>query len=159
MGELKKRRTGPRIARKRKPGFEDDPEDFRERSKPPPRQDPEGGAVAMMLCRLTGRSVTGYVVDWRPRWLPGDVDAFKYYFHEDGLIIDAFALPGVKDMDIMSSTPTWIEDQIAIKAPLCAKQGLTYIAVRPDEELDAVQLAARIGKTRITKKAKEDATL
>ncbi len=138
--------------RKRVDGFEVEPEDFRQTSRPPSR-DPEAMAVAGVLSRINGRQVTGWVESWRPRWLPSEVEAFKFYFHEDNLILDPFTLQ-TKDLDVMDSMPAWVEQQIEIKGKLCAERGLIYIAVRPDEDLDAVQLAARLGKTKVLKRDK-----
>jgi len=146
-------RKAKAVRTKRKRGFEYDPKEVAEYSKPAPRQDPEGAAIAIALSRLNGRHATGYVIDWRPVWLAG-LDAFRYFFHEDLLVVDTFSVPG-GEMDVFDSTPAWMEEMIAKKAQLCAERGLIYVPVRPDEELDTVQLAAKIGKTRIKKHPEE----
>ena len=143
------------IRTRRKSAFEYDLEDVRERSKPAPRGDVEGTLISQALSRINERAQTGFVTDWKPEWLPAEVDPFRYFFFEDKLIVDAFSVP-VKEMDVMAPTAQWIERNISIKGPLCDKAGLIYIPVRPDEELDMVQLAARIGKARITKRIEVD---
>lgn len=145
-----------KVRTKEKRGFEYDPEELLEHAKPAPRQDPEGQAISQFLSRMMGRVATGYVVDWRPGWL-GELDAFKLFFYDDKLVIDIFSSTRREIEVFDDSVPPGTEQQIVKKSALCAEKGLIYVPVRPDEELDTVQLAARIGKTKVKKK--EEATL
>lgn len=149
-----KKRSKVRLKEKR--GFEYDVDELLEYAKPAPRQDAEGQAISQFLSRMNGRAATGYVVDWQPTWLEG-LDAFKLFFYDDKLVIDIFSSTRREIEVFDDSVPPGTEQQIARKSALCAERGLIYVPVRPDEELDTVQLAARLGKTKVKKK--EEATI
>lgn len=150
MEQTTRNKSTVRAAAKR--GFEYDLEELKEYAKPAPAQDREGRAIADFLSQLFERAQTGYVVDWRPPWLL-ECDPFKYFYFEDKLVVDTFSAPG-GEIDIMEDIPG-IEDQIGRKSALCVDHGLTYVPVRPDADLDTVQLAARLGKAKVKRKEEE----
>ena len=133
--------------------FDHDLEGLRGEYEPPnPTRDRDGVAIAQFLSRLARREKTGWVTNWRPVW-GKDVRPFRYFFFEDLLLIDTyeaeFGPPG-SDVDVLRESPA-MEADITAKMVLCAENGFTYVAVRPDEELEMVQLASRLGQTKVKK--------
>ena len=77
-----------------------------------------------------------------------DACAFALYFIEDKLAVDLFDRDQGADaeMDAGSWGMTALQQiEANLKASLCAKQGILYLALGPDDELDKVQLAAKLG--------------
>ena len=139
--------------RKVRNAFDYDLDGLKERSaKPHPIKDKEGAIVADCIRRLTGRAQVGFVTRWSPEWAK-DVRPFRYFFFEDKLCVDVYedeyGAPGT-DVDVMIDSVD-MEKDIQRKQELCAEKDLAYVAVRPDEEFDAVQLAAKLGRTKVRK--------
>ena len=83
-----------------------------------------------------------------------DAGAFGFYFLDDKLAIYIFDSEEGDDreMDAMSlgMTPAH-QIEAGLKTSLCSKRGILYIALGPDDELDKVQLAAKLGVLTVRK--------
>lgn len=133
------------MAKRKAKRFEQD-ELVGEYEKPGPRTDPDGARIASALSEIKKRSKpTGWVVAWRPPW---SCKAFSFYFIEDKLAVDFFNRDQPKDAELDALADDLTPEQrqeVADKGALCNKHGVRYMHLGPDDELDKVQLAARLG--------------
>lgn len=129
-----------------------------EYEKPGPRTDPDAAAIAAAISDIKKRAQTGVVLKWRPPWLaPVNGQAFSLYFFEDKLAIDFINRGQVQgsDMDALADDLSPAQRaEVAAKMKLCAEHGISYICLGPDDELDKVQLAAKLGATSFKKGAR-----
>lgn len=123
-----------------------------EYEKPGPTMDPEAGAIAAGLSKLTNRAQTGVVLNWLPKWAKKEgLGAFRFFFFQDKLAIDSFGRDR-DEMDALSDDLTQEQRaEILAKTALCGRNGIKYLALGPDDELDMTQLAALMGKTKFKK--------
>lgn len=114
--------------------------------------DPDAAGIAAMLSKINNREKTGVVLSWRPNWLKvGDAKPFTFYFHQDNFAVDSFNRD-VEEMDALADDFTYEQRQeIALKTVLCNQHGVSYLAIGPDDELDPMTIAAKIGKVKFKK--------
>lgn len=83
-----------------------------------------------------------------------DTPAFGFYFYQDKLAVDLLDRDdgAPAEMDALADDVSAADRQIAaIKTALCAEHGVRYLSLGPDDELDAVQVAAKLGATTFRK--------
>lgn len=128
-----------------------------EYENPGPQTNPDGAAIAKALATITkSESVArGFVANWLPLWVKREgLKAFTFFFFEDKLAVDFFNRDR-KEMNALEDDLTHEQRQeIAHKTVLCSKNGIAYLSLGPDDDLDVVQLAAKIGKTTYKKGAR-----
>lgn len=138
--------TKKKVRTSKKNPFDYDLDSLRgEFAKPRPKEDAEGAAIADALKELVHKEV-GFVVNWLPPWAKKrNLESFRYFFFDQKLVVDTFSVPE-GDIDIEDDVlPERIERQIAEKVVACGNEGIAYIPVRPDAELQAGHLAAALG--------------
>jgi hypothetical protein len=158
MMEAKRSRKGREPKRD---AFAEDPVGG-EYEKPGPRMDPDAAAIATVVSELKKRANTGVVLRWRPGWLKGDVQPFSFYLFEDKLAIDFFNrdVPKGAELDALADDITPAQRaEVVVKSSLCAQHGLAYMALGPDDELDRLQIAAKLGVTTVKKGARPARTM
>lgn len=123
-----------------------------EYEKPGPKMDPDAAGIAAVLSKISKREQTGVVLNWRPQWLPQNVGKpFSFYFNEDKLAVDTFSRD-VAELDALTDDFSQEERQeIAAKTVLCQEQGVAYLTLGPDDDLDPVKVAAKIQKVSFKK--------
>lgn len=119
-----------------------------EYAKPGPDVDSDFRGIALGLSKLGGRDTTGLVLSWLPPWAKrAKLPAFGAFFMVDRLAVDLFNR-NRREMSALEDDLTQVQkEEIAGKTALCQKFGIKYLHLGPDDELDIVQLAAKIGKT------------
>lgn len=119
-----------------------------EYEKPGPRVDPDAKAISEGLSKLANRPTTGFVTSWLPKWgKRAKIDSFAFFFFEDRLAVDMFGRDR-EEMDALNDDFTLAQRaEIAAKTFHCGENGIRYLVLGPDDELDMTQLAAKIGKT------------
>lgn len=128
-----------------------------EYEKPGPRMDSDASAIAAGLTKLKKRDKTGVVLNWLPPWArKANIPPFSFYFFEDGLVVDTFG----RDQDEMDALADDLNQsqrqEVSQKTVLCPQNGLKYLHLGPDDELDMTQLAAKLGKTNFKKGARQE---
>lgn len=132
--------------RKGRAKFQDD-EFVNEYAKPGPRVDQDASAIAAAISEIKKRGTTGFLETRKAKLL-------SLYFFEDGLIVDLFNRdqPAGAEMDALQDDLTGEQKQeIGRKVSECAARGLRYLHLGPDDELDKVQLAAKLEMTSFKK--------
>lgn len=117
--------------------------------KPGPSMDPEAAAIASAISKIKKREKAAPVIlKWNPRWLKKEqLTPFSFYFFEDALIVDLFNRDKV-EMDALEDDLTQRQrEEIAAKSVLCSANKIQYLFLGPDDDLDMVQLAAKLGTT------------
>lgn len=141
------------VARKKKTqdDFSKDPENG-EWEKPGPKMDPDAAAIASAISKINKRERTGVVLNWNPKWTrKHNLPPFTFYFFDDKLAVDFFNREA-EEMDALHDDLTQRQKgEIASKSSLCAQNEVTYLYLGPDDDLDLVQLAAKLGKTSFKK--------
>lgn len=127
-----------------------------EYEKPGPRVDQDAAAIASGLSKINKRAQTGFVLNWLPVWAKqAQVPAFSFFFFEDKLAVDSFGRDR-EEMDALQDDFTLAQHQeMHKKTVMCGENGIRYIALGPDDELDITQLAARIGRTTFKRGSKQ----
>lgn len=120
--------------------------------RPGPQIDADFRGIALGLSKLNERANTGFVLKWRPLWLKKEgLPAFGAFFMDDRLAVDLFNRDR-KEMDALADDLTQAQkNEVAFKTALCKVRNIRYLYLGPDDDLDIVQLAARIGKTKVVK--------
>lgn len=128
-----------------------------EYDKPQPLPlDPDAARIAAMLSKINGRETSPSVTCWKPRGLPKGTKPFGFYFIDDKLAVDFFNRDK-KELDALEDDLTGEQQQeVAEKTLYCSQNGLAYIHIGPDDELDALMLAAKIGKANFKKGARPE---
>lgn len=123
-----------------------------EYEKPGQTVDSDAGWIAAQLSKLVGRATTGFVLRYCPSWIKrAGLRPFDFYFFDDKLVVDSFGRDR-REIDALEDDLTQAQkEEIAHKTLLCSENGVAYIHIGPDDELDVVTLAAKIGKTKFKK--------
>lgn len=129
-----------------------------EYDNPGPSMDADAADIAFALSKITGRTKTGVVLNWRPAWLKKEgIAAFSFFFFEDRLAVDSFNRDR-KELDALQDDLSPEQRKAVVsKTALCAANGIKYLAIGPDDELDGTTLAAKIGRTTFKKGGKMEA--
>jgi hypothetical protein len=124
-----------------------------EYAKPGPRVDPEAAAIAAAISEIRRRERTGFVEKWRPAWLLKalpNAQPFSLYFFDDKLVVDFInrEQPAGAELDALADDMTPAQrSEVLAKAQACGEQGIRYMHLGPDDEMDKLQLAAKLGAT------------